>query len=143
MDRLVLIIFAFSLFIISGCGYAGSNLDTPPTASAAKSTVNEISAGDALPKIQAAYSQFVDVRTAEEYAGGHAVRAISIPLESLTANLDRIERGEPVYLICDTGDRSHKAGKILTDAGYKWIFVVTGGTAAWQKAGLPMEMTKR
>lgn len=132
-----------SLASAFGCGLRHSTLDTPPPASAAKSKVNEISPENALPQIQAAYSQFVDVRTPEEYTAGHAVRAINIPLETLAANLDRIERNEPVYLIGETGNRSDEAGKILTDAGFKWVFIVAGGTAAWKDAGLPMEFTRR
>lgn len=126
-----------------GCNQGRSAIDTQPPASAVKSTVNEISPENALPNIRAAYSQFVDVRTPEEYAAGHAVRAINIPLETLAANLDRLESNEPVYLICETGKRSGEAGQILTDAGFKWVFTVAGGTAAWKAAGLPMEFTRR
>lgn len=143
MKLSALLISIFFLTATFGCGPGGSKLDTPPPASAARSTVNEISPADALPKVQAAYSQFVDVRTPEEYAAGHAVRAINIPLETLTANLDRIERNEPVYLICETGKQSGQAGQILTEAGFRWVFTISGGTAAWREAGLPMELTKR
>ncbi len=87
----------------------------------------------------AAYSQFVDVRTPEEYAAGHAYRAVNIPLDVLSEKLGRLEKNEPVYIICRTDNRSRQAAKILADAGYGQVVVVTGGTDAWQAAGLPME----
>lgn len=122
-----------------GCGTSVTRLDTPPPKDAKPGVVNEISPSETLPKVQAAYAQFVDVRTPEEYAAGHAVRAINIPLSELPNKLDRIEKGEPVYVICQTGRRSKEASDILIKNGYNWVFNVTGGTSAWQSAGLPIE----
>ena len=118
-------------------------LDTPPPAGAQASVVNEIEPAEALPRVQQAYSQFVDVRTPEEYAGGHAVRAINIPLNDLPAKLDRLEKNEPVYVICQSGRRSKEASEILNRNGFKWVFNVTGGTDEWAARGLPIETQAR
>jgi rhodanese-related sulfurtransferase len=135
-------ILIFTL-LISGCGNIFTSLDTPPPAGATASVVNEIEPANALPRVQEAYSQFVDVRTPEEYAGGHAVRAINIPLNDLPAKLDRLERNEPVYVICQSGRRSKEAADILNRNGFKWVFNVTGGTNEWTARGLPMETVAR
>ena len=103
------------------------------------SPIKEITPAEAAPTVAKAYSQFVDVRTPGEYAGGHASRAINIPLDSFGTSLDRLEKNEPVYLICQTGNRSKKAAEILKSAGFNTVINVTGGTVAWQMAGLPME----
>jgi rhodanese-related sulfurtransferase len=137
---LVFIIAAAGLFV--RCGTYFSNLDTPPPETAVKAVVNDISPADALLKTQAAYSQFVDVRSPEEYAAGHAARAKNIPLTELQANLDRLEKNEPVYVICQSGRRSKEAGDILLKNGFNWVFSVDGGTSAWQTAGLPMERSR-
>lgn len=129
--------------LISGCGNISPTLDTPPPPGATASVVNEIEPAKALPRVQKAYSQFVDVRTPEEYAGGHAVRAINIPLRDLPAKLDRLERNEPVYLICQSGRRSKEAAEILNRNGFKWVFNVTGGTNEWTAQGLPTETVAR
>ena len=135
--------FLVLALVISTCGPPVSNLDSPPPRGASISTVNEIVPGDALPYTQAAYSQFVDVRTRDEYSTGHARRARSIPLNELRANLDRLEKNEPVYLICQSGRRSKEAAEILKESGFKWVFNVTGGTDEWTAQGLPMETTLR
>lgn len=100
--------------------------------------VSEISPVEARPGVEAAYSQFVDVRTPEEFASGHANRARNIPLDSLAANLDMLEKNEPVYLICHSGNRSKKAAQILVDNGFSQAISIAGGMEAWQAAGLPM-----
>jgi hypothetical protein len=53
-------------------------------------------------------------------------------------NLDKIEKNEPVYLICQTGRRSMEAAQMLNKAGFKQTISIAGGTNAWQAAGLSM-----
>lgn len=102
--------------------------------------VSEISPLEARPGTEAAYSQFIDVRTPEEYASGHAHRTRNIPLDTLAANLDKLEKNEPVYLICRSGSRSKKAAQLLVDNGFSQAISVAGGTEAWQAAGMPMDL---
>lgn len=142
MQARSILFFAVTIFI-AGCGDIVSNLDPPPPAGATASVVNEIKPAEALPRVQAAYAQFVDVRTPEEYAAGHALRAINIPLNELPARLARLEKNEPVYIICQSGRRSKEAAEILNRNGFKWVFNVTGGTNAWIAEGLPMETVAR
>jgi rhodanese-related sulfurtransferase len=104
------------------------------------SDIKEISPAEAFPAVSKAYSQFVDVRTPEEYSTGHAVRTVNIPIDTLMASLDRLEKNEPVYLICQSGNRSKKAAGMLKEAGFGNVLNVTGGTTAWQAANLPTEI---
>ncbi len=84
-------------------------------------------------------AQFIDVRTIEEYAGGHAVGAKNLPLDKLKADLAELDKNKPVYVICETGRRSQKGSEILQKAGFKDIYNITGGTSEWKSAGLPTE----
>ena len=120
------------IIFVTSCGGDVATTDTLPPSGATASAANEIKPIDALPKVQEAYAQFVDVRTPEEYAAGHATRAVNIPLNDLPANLDRLEKNEPVYVICQTGRRSREAADVLTKNGFKWVFNVTGGTTQSQ-----------
>lgn len=82
----------------------------------------------------------VDVRTAEEFAGGHVPGAQNIPLdrvESEVGALDKYKSGE-VFLICESGGRSARASQVLADRGFNAVNVM-GGTYAWREAGLPLE----
>ena len=83
--------------------------------------------------------QFVDVRTVEEYQGGHAPRAVNLPLDALESELARLDRNQPVYMICQSGRRSQKGAELLLQKGFKEIYNVEGGTSAWTAANLPLE----
>ena len=127
----------FAVLAFTGCGTAPTkNTDSPVVV--AEKGVSEITPEEARPAVEAAYSQFIDVRTPEEFAAGHAYRARNIPLDQLTKNLDRLEKNEPVYLICQSGRRSKEAAEILVEAGYPQAVSIVGGTTAWENAGLPM-----
>lgn len=134
----ILLITITAVFILGGC-QADTAKKTDSGVPATESAIKEVSPAEAQTAVSKAYSQFVDVRTTEEYAGGHAARAVNIPLDTLTANLDRLEKNEPVYLICETGNRSKKAAVLLKEAGYPNVINVTGGTSAWRAANLPIE----
>ncbi len=84
-------------------------------------------------------AQFIDVRTVEEYAGGHAVGAKNLPLDKLDAELTKLDKDKPVYVICQTGRRSQKGSEILQKVGFKDIYNITGGTSEWMNAKLPTE----
>jgi len=130
-------LIAAAMIGIAGCNsIATKKTDSPDVA---KAGITEMSPEEARPAVEAAYSQFVDVRTSEEYAAGHAYRARNIPLDDLASNLDKLEKNEPVYLICESGNRSKKAAGILQQAGFSRTVSITGGTTAWRAAGLRIE----
>ncbi|MBK7511610.1 MAG: rhodanese-like domain-containing protein [Chloracidobacterium sp.] len=126
------------MVLFSGCQKSGRTT-TDSGVQTSSTTVREASPVETQVAVSKAYSQFIDVRTPEEYAGGHAARAVNIPLDTLMGSLDRLEKNEPVYLICQTGRRSGQAAEMLKGAGFSNVINVTGGTTAWQAADLPME----
>ncbi|WP_228514587.1 rhodanese-like domain-containing protein [Frondihabitans sp. VKM Ac-2883] len=50
----------------------------------------------------------VDVREPNEYATGHVAGAINIPLDTLPARVEDVPDAEPVYVICQAGNRSSR-----------------------------------
>jgi rhodanese-related sulfurtransferase len=84
----------------------------------------------------------IDVRTPAEFAGVHAAGARSMPLDALDPSAvaaARIAPTDPIYVICQSGARSAKACERLAAGGVGPVFSVEGGTAAWERAGLPVE----
>ncbi|MBP9936757.1 MAG: rhodanese-like domain-containing protein [Pyrinomonadaceae bacterium] len=134
----ILLILVSIMVLFSGCQKSGRTT-TDSGVQTSSTTVREASPVETQVAVSKAYSQFIDVRTPEEYAGGHAARAVNIPLDTLMGSLDRLEKNEPVYLICQTGRRSGQAAEMLKGAGFSNVINVTGGTTAWQAADLPME----
>ena len=91
----VLIFAAITAIVVVGCQSRPTTQADSPTVVTSMG-VSEITPEQARPAVEAAYSQFIDVRSPEEYAEGHAYRARNIPLDTLADNLDKIEKQEPV-----------------------------------------------
>lgn len=101
-------------------------------------TTPSVSVQEAHKSTQKQGTVFIDVRTAGEYASGHAEGARSMPLDLLGANdVAELARQDAVYVICRSGGRSAAAVEALRQAGVNAINV-SGGTLAWQGEGLPM-----
>ena len=83
--------------------------------------------------------QFVDVRRQAEHAAGRAPKTINLPLDKLPNDVAQLDPAKPTYVICQGGYRSSLGASLLENAGFKEIYNVTGGTAAWIDAGLETE----
>ena len=82
----------------------------------------------------------IDVRNADEFAGGHLRDAKNIPLADLGNRLGELEKSKnrTVVVVCQSGTRSGKAVRQLAAAGFADVWSLDGGVAAWQAAGLPI-----
>jgi rhodanese-related sulfurtransferase len=106
-------------------------------------TIDSISAGELQKRLAAGESvAVIDVRTPVEYDEVHAPSAVNIPLdrvskEALSA-VGCVECGQPVFLLCRSGQRATKAAEKLLAGGFSNPVVITGGTLAWIEAGLPV-----
>ena len=60
----------------------------------------------------------VDVRTPQEFAGGHAPGSRNIPLDRLSGQLGELDRARPLLVCCASGARSAAAKGILLKAGF-------------------------
>jgi rhodanese-related sulfurtransferase len=88
----------------------------------------------------------IDVREHDEFNKGHIENAVNLPLSKIkehTENLDTYKNTQ-VLIVCQDGTRSSNAGKLLTNAGLKDVFVITGGMQAWQEDyKLPIKVNRK
>lgn len=84
----------------------------------------------------------IDVRTPAEFAEVHAEGARLIPLDVLDPKAVMSDRDgsadQPLYVLCKSGSRAAKAVEKFHAAGFNNVLSVEGGTAAWERAGLPV-----
>ena len=128
-----------SIFAFSGCQTASTQKADNAQVSSASGEIKQITVAEAKLAVDATDVQFIDVRTAGEYTGGHAPKASNFPLDALEKDLSKLDKNKPVYVICQTGRRSQKGSEILQKAGFKEIYNINGGTSAWTEAGFPVE----
>jgi rhodanese-related sulfurtransferase len=88
-------------------------------------------------------SSFIDVRTPAEFRAVHAERAVNYPMESFDLEQFPLSKDEEIHVICQSGGRSMKVCQKLEAAGFTKIVNVTGGTSAWQSAGLSVVEGKK
>jgi len=64
-------------------------------------------------------AQIIDVRTPDEFRGGHVKGAVNIPLDRLQGQLGKIDKSKAVITCCRSGARSGMAADLLKNAGYE------------------------
>lgn len=93
-----------------------------------------------LDTFAAAYQQgatVIDVREPMEYVMGHVPGAILIPMGQLPSRLEELPKGEPIYVICASGNRSLSMASFLNQSGFE-AWSVAGGTGQWSRLGRPI-----
>ncbi len=101
----------------------------------------EVGVAEAVQLINRQDAAVVDVREPGEFKGGHIPNARNIPLGQLAErarDLDKL-KAKPVVLACASGNRSMTAAGTLRKAGFAQVVSLSGGMAAWQQAGMPVE----
>lgn len=73
----------------------------------------------------------LDVRTPAEYKEGHIESAINIEVDTLRANLDKLDKSKTIFVNCQSGHRSYVAVRLLVNLGYKAVNLTGGYEMYW------------
>jgi rhodanese-related sulfurtransferase len=79
----------------------------------------------------------LDVREDDEWTAGHAPDAVHVPLGALPARRAEVPTDRPVVVACRSGRLSALAARQLVAGGVD-AHNLSGGMAAWARAGLPV-----
>lgn len=90
-------------------------------------------------KAAAAGAQIIDVRSKVEFDGGHIPGAVNIPVETLQATAQGLDRNATYVVYCQTGARSAEAVRIMQSMGFKNIDHFSAGVVAYPPAKLVRE----
>ncbi len=84
-------------------------------------------------------SKVIDVRTAEQFTGGHIVDARNVPKQELLNDSSAVQNQKKnIVLVCDTGAQSGECVVFLRKDGHQNIFSLRGGLEEWRKENLPL-----
>ena len=84
----------------------------------------------------------VDVRAPREREQKHIGGSLSIPLNRLAENLERLPKYRSLLVYCAGGYRSSIAASLLRGSGFDSVSEIAGGIAAWEAANLPVRHTE-
>ncbi|MFF2481417.1 sulfurtransferase TusA family protein [Paenibacillus sp. NPDC058071] len=73
----------------------------------------------------------IDVREPAEYAFGHIVGSLSIPLGELEGRLAQLDPSESYVIVCRSGNRSDMASQLLKESGFTNVTNAVQGMSAW------------
>ena len=81
----------------------------------------------------------IDVRAPRERDQKYIAGSLSIPLNHLAKNMEKIPRDRPLLVYCAGGYRSSIAASLLRRSGFDSVGEIAGGVAGWEAASLPVE----
>ena len=76
----------------------------------------------------------LDVREDYEWEEGHVPNAHHIPMNDVADQLDKLDDGARIFVICKSGRRSLTVANYLESQGYD-VVSVAGGTEGWVESG--------
>ena len=85
---------------------------------------------DFIAKIKATKdAQLLDVRTPQEWEAGKIASSNCNNFNdaNFKQNLTKLDKNKPVFVYCAAGGRSGKAAPILQEAGFKYVYNLSGG----------------
>lgn len=143
------VLLAVSL-VLAACG--SSDADTPQTKQPTSTIPANVNTSYVTLDVQTAYTRYqqtdgailVDVRTPEEWAAtGIVPGARLIALDQFEQRAPaELPKDAPIFVICNSGNRSRVASEALIRLGYGQVFNIDGGIQAWLRANLPVEAYK-
>jgi len=82
----------------------------------------------------------LDLRPAHAFKAGHLPGAKHLDAAGITAGIEKlkIDRKNPVILVCETGTQSRKALSEVQKLGFAEVGALDGGVQAWKAAALPL-----
>ncbi|MBU3742320.1 MAG: rhodanese-like domain-containing protein [Candidatus Kapabacteria bacterium] len=103
--------------------------------------VSNVSADEAKKLITSTKNiQVLDVRTPDEWKGGHLAMAkhINVNDADFAAKVAKLDTSKPVVVYCAAGGRSSRAAALMASKGFTTIYNVTnGGYTQLAATGLP------
>lgn len=144
MKKLIASLIFFALISL-GPGYVQIlRADESGQAEKAQKTVKEVGIDEARVIIEERKGApdfiVLDVRTVDEFSGGHIEGAENIDVKSASFSDDigKLDKSKTYLVYCRSGRRSAAAVEIMQQAGFTDIYVMPGGILGWQDAGFPL-----
>jgi hydroxyacylglutathione hydrolase len=82
----------------------------------------------------------IDVRTPPERDQKYIAGSLSIPLDHLTKNLEKLPKDRALLVYCAGGYRSFLAASLLQGSGFACVSEIAGGITAWEAASLSVQI---
>ncbi|MBN9385553.1 MAG: MBL fold metallo-hydrolase [Chitinophagaceae bacterium] len=115
-------------------GYLDGGIEAWKASGRPTAKITSISAKELAVIMSIAPIHILDVRKASEFAEGHVLNAINIPLDHINENMHRLDKDKTYYVYCAGGYRSMMFNSILRARGFNHLIDIHGGYKAIRDA---------
>lgn len=131
MIRFKYVFFAMVVIALSSC--------SSKTSQGVKSDLTATEFAEKMKEIPDAI--VLDVRTPNEFAGGHLAHAVNVNWDGndFHNEIGKLDKAKPVFVYCLSGARSAAAANEMRSNGFKEVYEMSGGIMKWRAANLPLE----
>jgi rhodanese-related sulfurtransferase len=115
------------IFILTGLTFVFNSCQSQPS---------RLTPNDFEKAISKSNVQLIDIRTPEEFSRGHIKNAKNIDFYSsnFQDQISKLDKKQPLYIYCASGNRSGQALKQLSNLSFKEFGDLEGGIKAWNQA---------
>jgi len=134
------ILFLFTAFTLMGCTTQSSpRTDAPPIGEQQEKYEN-IDSDELVEKMESEPGILLDVRSPDETRDGIIEGATTMDFyeDDFKNRIMELDRDQPVYIYCASGNRSGQTAKMLKDAGFEEVYNLEGGITEWEESGKPV-----
>ena len=136
---IIAVVIAILAVVVASCAAATQKPSPSAFTSASPAQALKITPADAKSRLDSEQGiVLLDVRTDEEYAGGHIAGSILLPVDNLAAlAASKLpDKSATIFVYCRSGRRSAIAARQLVEMGYTGVYDL-GGIIDW-----PYEVVK-
>ncbi|MEQ1734508.1 MAG: rhodanese-like domain-containing protein [Bacteroidia bacterium] len=108
---------------------------------AQNATLTTLTIKDFEKGIKTPNAQVLDVRTKQEFEGGHLNNALNANFNNIkefNERTDYLDKEKPLYVYCLSGGRSEGACELLMQKGFTKVYNMQGGISAWKAEQKPV-----
>lgn len=132
-----LAVASIAVLSLQSCGGSeeGESTDGTHETAASGAIAKDVSAAEFKEMIDSGKGVLVDVRTPGEYSGGHIgdAKLIDYTAPSFSEEIQKLDKEQPIYVYCASGNRSGKAMRMMKDMGFKEVYNLIGGYHGYPK----------
>jgi rhodanese-related sulfurtransferase len=142
----LMILVLLSVSLVIGVVLTGGCVDTEiktPEEETQPQIIEDITSQEAVVLIQDNQNNpdfiIIDVRTLEEFSGGHIENAINLDYysETFRDELNKLDKDKPYLIYCRSGGRSANALNIMEELNFREVYNILGGINQLKAEGLP------
>ena len=142
MKKVTFVLMGALMMLACNSGNSQSENASADKVEVAQAARQDISVEEAQRMLGDSEVTVLDVRTANEFAGGHIANAINIDVNApgFKEKIAELSTSGKYVVYCHSGKRSARSADMMAKEGFTSVYNVLGGISQWKASGYDVEM---